>query len=258
MGQWIRWFFFSLIHILVALDSNLVCALPKKETLGQGLIFREVIRGEETDSSFALIIEGHRHLDQKMTLWGIRQYGFVQSRLEIGSPFGLTVDSVSGIILYGLDQRMEGGWPFLGFEPLSGEISWDSGSLSQHFYEWFPMMSTGLQFSFGHCSFFSLVKGGVSIGNLNQNDFSPQGNMSYGMGTHLNCEGLNFGAVLTRVHFPGSSDFLKGTLDLAVEDRGLPFYFGIRGELLGALDPLQVFAMRLEKRAMLIVRSSFE
>lgn len=165
------------------------------------------------------------------------------------------MDSVSGIVLYGLNENMEGLWPFLGIEPFSGHVTWDSDSLNHHFYEWMPMMTTGFQFALGSCFILALAKGGIGVGNMNQPSLFPQGNLGYGMGSHFNCENFDFGFTLTRMKFSGSSDYLSSTLDLAMEHPEFPYYFGIRGELLGALDPPLLMSVSLEKKIMLIIRS---
>lgn len=231
-------------------------ASPKKEDVGQGLMFGDMTQGGINKTSYAFIIEGNNHFNQKKSIWGIRQYGYAQSRLELGSPFGLTMDSVSGIILYGLNENMEGLWPFLGIEPFSGHITWNSDSLNHHFYEWMPMMSAGFQFSLGSCFILTIAKGGIGVGNLNQPNLFPQSHLGYGMGNHFNCENFNFGFTLNRMKFPGSLDYLFSTIDLAIDDSKLPYYFGIRGEFLGAIDPPRLMSVSLEKRIMLIIRSS--
>jgi len=239
----------------VLLGSHSTLAFPEKEVFGQGIMLTEMTRGEKNRSFFSFVVEAGHHFKQKITHWGIRPYGFSQSRVELGSPIGVTLDSASGFILYGLAENMEGFWPFLGAEPFAGHITWNSNPMGQHYYEWLPMMTAGLHFSFGSCLFLPVIKGGIGLGNLNQSDLFPEGKMAFGIGTHLNCESLDVGSTLVRIQFPGQSDVLLSAVDIALEDRKFPFYFGIRGELFGALDPSRVRDVSLERRVILVIRS---
>lgn len=247
--------YLGFLFICVLLHSRASFAFPKKEAFGQGVMLTETTRREKNESSFSFVVEAGHHFKQKGTSWGIRPYGFSQFRFELGSPIGVTVDSASGLILYGLAENMEGFWPFLGAEPFAGRITWNSNSMEQHYYEWLPMMSAGLHFSFGSCFFLPVIKGGIGLGNLNQSDLFPEGRMAFGIGTHLNCDSLDLGSTLVRIQFPGQSDVLLSAIDIAVEDRKFPFYFGIRGELFGALDPSRVRDVSFERRVMLVIRS---
>src|SRR5690242_2066256 len=105
-----------------------LATLPSSAAAAQSMHLQNVIGlgalagGGSRADSYSFFVEGHNHFKQTRTVWGIRQYGFSQSRLELGNGIGVTVDALSGITLYGL----RGGAhlaPHVGIEPFNSQIT---------------------------------------------------------------------------------------------------------------------------------------
>lgn len=201
------------------------------------------------DPIYSFIVEGHNHFEQRETYFQIRQYGFGQSRLEIGGGFGIRLAATSGVTLYGVDDT--GGWiaPHLGVEPFSGQINWNTSDRQESFYQWFPMASAGFQIETSACRILPLVKAGGAAGNYEKSGLLPRFSTSYGSSFHLNCAGLDLGAEIIRLNQSKPVDF--GALDFAIHPTRTNFKMGIRAE--GFLN--RADSGLSETRLMLILRT---
>jgi hypothetical protein len=219
----------------------------------QNLIGLGALAGSGTRAdSYSFFIEGHNHFKQTKTIWGIRQYGFSQSRLELGNGIGVTLDALSGITLLGLEKD-ESVAPHLGIEPFDGQITWNSRSSRASYYQWLPMASAGLQAVAGSCRILPELRLGGALGNIGRHKLAPWPHASAGVAAHVNCAQTDFAAYFTRID-PGHT-----SSDLAAVDIALPlrrgWSFGVRGELVSFHPEQSPGETIRENRMMLVLRS---
>jgi len=208
-------------------------APPQMSPIG----FGSLVAHENGESRYELVLEGHNHFKQKTGPFGFRQYGVAESRLELGSDFGITLDAISGVTILGItkDEKFH---PFVGIEPFSGKIDLNSSDSRTDYYEWLPMGSVGIQFAIRTCRILPLVRAGGGIGNLKKSGLSPALRAAYGPGFHFNCSGFNFAAELTRVETrPNPVEF--ASLDLAIRLSKNGWEAGLRGESIASRLPGQ-------------------
>ena len=202
---------------------------------------------EPGSNDYTLVLDGHNQFQQRMTQWGIRQYGFSQSRLEVGTNLGVTLDATSGVALYGLEDGQKGIAPFLGLEAFSGHIALNTRQDRIDFYEWLPTVSTGVQIGWGACRLLPLVKGGGAVGTVTQGGFWPVFGLSAGAGTHLNCGKWNFGGSLAGVRAQGQYAQI-GAVDFEFAIPQSKIQLDLRSEWVGR-------SSGQEQRAMMTLRS---
>lgn len=215
--------------------------LSNRNAVGVGLAI-------DQEPGYSLVIEGHNHFSQKMSIWGVRQYGYGQSRLELGSNAGINLDAISGITVMGLEGD-QGISPHLGIEPFNGHVSWNSNDARQSYYQWFPMLSGGIQVAAGSCRFLPLMRGGFTVGNLGKDGLGPRILQASGIGVHLNCAGVDLGANLLSGG-AGPSRFRVRTIDFAVNLRASA-NLGVRSETLTLSSGVA------ENRYVLVIRSNW-
>lgn len=200
------------------------------------------------------VVEGINHFRQTYTNLGVRQYGYGQSRLEMGSDIGVELTAISGVTLVGLH-----GWekfsPHIGIEPMSGRIIWSTNSDRQSYYEWMPALSLGLQSAWGSCRALPLVRAGGGLGNFAQGNFKPRGSYTYGAGFYLNCAKVDLAAENTWLANSGRAASI-GAFDASMAVLPSKLRLGVRGETLLGQNP-HVPGTFDERRLMLLIRGDF-
>lgn len=187
-----------------------------------------LVGNSEGQLNLAAVFEGHNHFNQKKTVWDIRQYGYAESRLEIGTGVGAQVSATSGVTVFGIEGNQKV-MPHLGVEPFNFRLNLNSSDHRQGYYEWLPMLSLGIQGATESCRLLPLFRAGGGIGNLTRPGIRPVSHFASGVGAHLNCKKFNFALEYTRVHSdPGPRDF--ATLDLAMRLPGSSSELGLRAE----------------------------
>ena len=228
--------------------------------IGLGLLAGDAAGGLDR----AILVEGHNHLKQKRGFQGVRQYGQGQGRMEIGTGFGLTLASTTGVTLLGLDDRDSGLMPHFGIEPFSAQMSLNTNDTREDYYNWMPMAALGPQLGTGSCRLLPSARAGAGIGNIGKSGFAPRIRSALGASAYLNCATFDVALELTRMldH--------RGNVDVALVDvadaldRRDDWKIGVRGESLmlrapgassGVASLERGSGDRAEQRAMLIVRS---
>jgi hypothetical protein len=201
------------------------------------------------DGDYALVLDGHNHFNQRLTIWQIRQYGFSQARLELGRGVGIALDAVSGISLLSLKDSQKGMSPFLGIEPFSGRFVMHTRETRRDHYSWFPSAAAGVQYGFASCRILPLAKAGAALGTLTRPSIWPGFGTTLGVATHINCAGLDLAGQKLRV-FEGPWNTDMFTIDFSWAVQKTPIHFGARYETLstpGYIAP--------EKRVLLVFHS---
>jgi hypothetical protein len=203
-------------------------------------------------AEYAFIVEGGNHFQQRETVWGITQYGFAQSRLELGTSVGISLDADSGVTLIGLGKNDRIA-PHLGIEPFSGTVSLNTKAGADSFYEWMPMASAGVQVAAGSCRLLPLVRAGGGVGNLRKAGLLPGFSQAVGASAHINCGLVNLAGSWVKVG-PLPNAATLGAVDLSVALRSLPIRFGARAETLdgGTAE----FARPSESRFLVVFRGT--
>lgn len=202
--------------------------------------FGSLIGEDSGSNSYALVIDGHNHFQQRSTVWGIRQYGFSESRLELGNHVGVNLDAISGITLIGTKEvsspdtgqstSSDQVAPQIGIEPFSARVTWSTLSNHLNYYEWFPMVSAGAQAVLGKYRVLAVGRAGAAAGNLYKGHFGPEFDPAYGAGLHLNSARVDFATSLTRV-LRESGYINLATVDLVFQVKHSVLDVGLRGEL---------------------------
>jgi hypothetical protein len=225
------------------------------DPVGIGTLYQKA----DGQTDYAVVVEDDHHFRQKGKVLGVTRYGFAQSRLEIGSSTGVNLAAVSGITVFGLDERQRFS-PHVGIEPFSSRLSWNTSDKRESFYEWLPMVSIGPQFATGSCRILPLVKGGASVGNLGYSGIRPRFARAYGTGAHMNCSQFDLGAELIRSD-ANPSPIDSGTLDVSYQPGFTDLRVGFRGEaIIHRSDRSSLFsdapsALRQERRVLFVIRT---
>jgi hypothetical protein len=241
-------FAFAVLTLFLTLLSKL-CLASSQSPVGIG----SLVSTEGGASDYEMVLESNHHFQQRPGFMDLRQYGFGQSRVELGSSIGFTASAVSGITVIGL-RGHESFSPHLGIEPFNGKLSINSSDHRQGYYEWLPMVAFGPQFGAGHCRFLPLIRGGGAVGNLGRQDNLPRAHASYGAGSHLNCPMVNFATELTRISERENVDI--GATDLNIRITPKTWELGMRGELLVDRASNPEIGPRIERRLMLVLRGN--
>ncbi len=240
----------SILFVSVLLGHSVLAAQSKP--VGVGGLLGELTGDGPLARDFAAIIDGNNHFRQRMTVFGVRQYGFGHSRLEIGTGIGVHLEATSGITLVGLEGDAKI-FPHIGMEPMSGRINWSTRDQRIDYYEWLPMMSVGIQGQVKGCRILPLVRAGGGVGTLNRGESSlvrsPQ--RAYGLGAHFNCSRFDF--ALESTHLGSGVDRTQfATMDLALQLRP-DWQFGVRAE---RLNVESLSGESAEKRVIFTIRGN--
>lgn len=176
----------TLFSLFIVAQASAAARLPP---VGVGISVGNVRQHED----YELIVEGTVHLGQRKTGWGIYQYGFNQSRLELGKNFGITTAALSGVEIIGLrgNQKIA---PHFGAEPFSVRASLGTDADRKNYYGWLPMGALGIQAAVSACKVLPQVRGGAAVGTMTKSGILPYLRGAYGAGLLLNCEKFDVGS----------------------------------------------------------------
>lgn len=234
----------GLVGLLVTIQAQ---AIEKAEIRNAPVGVGSLVSRVGQDVDYALVLEGSNHFKQRTTQFGIRQYGFAQSRLELGTSSGLNLAATSGITVFGIqgEQKVS---PHLGIEPFSGRVALNTDAANERFYEWFPAASAGLQFQAGGCRVLPLVKGGGAVGNLGKSGLGPAFRSSHGAGAHFNCDRWDLAFETSRIRGGGLRADLSA-IDFSLNQYRSGLKLGMRAERLEMPS-----SQHLENRVMFVLR----
>lgn len=138
-----------------------------------------------------VVAEGENHFKQETDNFGLYRYGEGQTRIELGTGFGVAVKNLSGasVVAYSKEDTFR---PVLGIEGFNFFGSLNNNDDRKDFYEWLPMLGTGLGFKTKQCNIMPMVRAGAGIGNLNKKGWKPEVNLSYGAAGYVDCTEMHF------------------------------------------------------------------
>jgi hypothetical protein len=200
-------------------------------------------------NSAAFVLEGSNHFRQRVGFYGIRQYGFAESRAELGPSPGLSLSAATGITLLGMEEHDRLAF-HLGVEPFNGRVSWRATDSGRSFYQWFPTASVGAQFSGGPCRALGLLRAGGGLGNFASAGMRPETKPVAGSALHLNCRRADVGFEILNLGKGGEAAVFR-TFDLTWNLPRSSWKMGARAEWINAQsNPLD------ERRWLLVMRTN--
>ena len=125
--------------------------------------------------------------------WGLKRYGGAYMDLFVGNGVGLNVMGHPGFLL------LDNGTIFFGAEPGAGALRLNTSAATQTFYEWTPMLSTGVMVMTGPVKLITALRGGVGFGTINSNGVLPTSNSAGGYAIYLDVAGLQAGYTQTHI-----------------------------------------------------------
>jgi len=198
------------------------------------------------ETGYSVIAQGERHLDQRESPFGFREYGEHASRFSAGQGVGVSMQATTGITVVGLDAH-EHLFPHIGFEIFSGQFAISSDSAAEKYYEWLPTMSVGIQSSFGSCRFLPLARGGGGAGTLGKSGIAPALGVVTGVGAYLDCAVLDFSVEAAHLNAAGGgTDFSRADLSVPLSEGASGI--DLRGERISGPN-------RLEQRVSVVFKS---
>jgi hypothetical protein len=197
----------------------------------------------------AVVLEGSNHFRQRVGFYGTRQYGFAESRAELGSSPALALSASTGITVLGLEKR-EHASLHLGVEPFNGRVSWRSSDTGRSFYQWLPTASLGAQLAGGPCRALALARAGGGVGNFGTMGLRPRLRQASGSAVHLNCSQADLGFEILNLGKGGEGAVFR-TFDLTWNIPQSSWKLGTRAEWISAQA-----APQAERRWLVVMRTN--
>ncbi len=247
-----RWPLLSFLIVILNVGLHVASAAVRNEDpflnsnpVGLGA----VASTHSTKHAAAFVLEGSNHFRQRIGFYGIRQYGFAESRAELGPSPALALSAATGITLLGLEKR-ERTSLHLGVEPFNGRVSWRSTDTGRSFYQWFPTASGGAQLAAGTCRSLGLLRAGAGVGNFGTEGLRPRLHQASGAAVHVNCRQADLGFEILNLGKGGENGVFR-TFDLTWNIPQSSWKLGTRAEWISArTDPVA------ERRWLIVMRTN--